>query len=287
MAKNRPLATLLVLCQDAPGIVASLASFVAEQGGNILDSDQHTDTHAGVFFIRLVFDLDGFALAREEIRPRIEERLTAFSPRVDVRYSDVPKRVAIMVSKYDHCLYDLLLRWRAGELQCEIPLVISNHPHLEHVAKHFERPFQVFPVTRETKPQQEEQVLAALAEHRIDLVVLARYMQILSGRFVDAYPARIINIHHSFLPAFQGARPYHRAHRRGVKLIGATSHYVTEALDTGPIISQDVVGVSHRDSVMDLVHKGRDLERVVLGQAVRWHLEDRLLAYDNKTVIFV
>ncbi len=281
-----PQATLLISCRDAPGIVATLAGFIADQGGNILDSDQHTDPAVGVFFIRLVFELDGFHLAREEIEPRIRERLMAFAPSVDVRFSDVPQRVAILVSKYDHCLYDLLLRWRGKELRCEIPLVISNHPNLEHVAKHFDLPFKVFPITKGTKPQQEAAVLAELAAERIDLVVLARYMQILSEDFVDHYPSRIINIHHSFLPAFQGARPYHRAHERGVKVIGATSHYVTEELDTGPIISQDVVRVTHRDSVMDLVHKGRDLEKVVLGRAVRWHLEDRVLTYDNKTVVF-
>jgi formyltetrahydrofolate deformylase len=197
-----------------------------------------------------------------------------------------PKRVAVFVSRYDHCLYDLLLRQRAGELHCEFPLILSNHPDLKPVADQFGIPFEVFPITAETKRAQEERELARLAELEIDLVVLARYMQVLSAGFTAAYPARIINIHHSFLPAFMGGKPYHQAHGRGVKLIGATAHYATPDLDEGPIIDQDVARCSHRDSVADLIRKGRDLERQVLARAVRWHLDDRVLVYGNKTVVF-
>lgn len=279
-------ATLLISCTDSPGLVAALSGFIAENGGNILDSDQHTDPREKVFFIRLVFELEGFRLDRAAIRARVEERLESCNPTVDVRFSDVPLRVAVLVSKYDHCLYDLLLRSRSREITCEIPLVISNHPTLKHVAEHFELPFHVLPVTKATKAKQESAIHALLENERIDLVVLARYMQILSKDFVDRYPTRIINIHHSFLPAFQGARPYHQAYKRGVKVIGATSHYVTEELDTGPIIAQDVVRVSHKDTVSDLVHKGRDLEKIVLARAVRWHVEHRVLVYRNKTVVF-
>lgn len=287
MASKGPTATLLISCPDAPGLVAAVSGFVAEHGGNILDSDQHTDPREKVFFQRVVFQLEGFQLDRQAIRPAVEERLASFAnPTVDVRFSDAPLRVAVLVSKYDHCLYDLLLRCRSKEIACEVPLVISNHPTLEHVADHFAVPYHVLPVTAETKATQEAAICALIDEQRIDLVVLARYMQILSKDLVDRYPWRIINIHHSFLPAFQGARPYHQAHRRGVKVIGATSHYVTEDLDEGPIIAQDVVRVSHRDSVSDLVHKGRDLEKVVLARAVRWHVEHRVLVYRNKTVVF-
>jgi formyltetrahydrofolate deformylase len=201
-------------------------------------------------------------------------------------YAERRKRVAIFVSKYDHCLYDLLLRHRAGELCCDIPLIVSNHPDLEAVARQFDVEFRVFPITRDTKREQEDRELALLEEQRIDLVVLARYMQVLSEGFVDAWRERVINIHHSFLPAFMGARPYHHAHERGVKLIGATAHYATAELDEGPIIEQDVIRASHRDTVADLVTKGRDVERAVLSRAVRWHLDDRVLAYGNKTVVF-
>lgn len=279
-------ATLLISCQDGPGIVACVAGLVAEQGGNILDSDQHTDPREGVYFQRLTFDLTGFRLPRAEIGQAVEAVLSDPEARVEVRFSDQPKRVAVLVSKADHCLYDLLLRRRAGEIKCEVPLVISNHATLARVAEHFEVPFHHLPVTAETKPTQERAIHDLLAANRIDLVVLARYMQILSAEFVTPWRSHIINIHHSFLPAFKGARPYHQAHQRGVKLIGATSHYVTPELDMGPIIAQDVVRVSHRDTVRDLVHKGRDLETVVLARAVRWHVEDRVLDYANKTVVF-
>lgn len=216
----------------------------------------------------------------------IGEVASRFSMSWALRYGDARKRVAIFVSRYDHCLYDLLLRQRSGELSGEIVQIISNHPDLESVARQFDVPFAVFPITPENKLDQEAAEVALLRERNVDLVVLARYMQVVTGRFVDAFPSRIINIHHSFLPAFIGGRPYHQAHERGVKLVGATAHYVTTDLDEGPIIEQDVTRVSHRDSVADLVRHGRDLERVVLARAVRWHLEDRVLPHGRKTVVF-
>lgn len=281
-----PHAVLLISCADAPGIVRALASFVADHGGNILDSDQHLDRATSVFFTRLAFSLEGFRVPREELEERVRELLADRSPHLQVRFSDQVKRGAILVSKTNHCLYDLLLRQQSGELRCEFPLVLSNHDRMRAVAEHFGVPYHHLPVSRETKQAQEAQILELLARERIDFVVLARYMQILSPELVDRYRARIINIHHSFLPAFSGARPYHQAHERGVKVIGATGHYVTADLDEGPIIAQDVVHVSHRDSVRDLVHKGRDLEKVVLARAVRVHVEDRVLVYANKTVVF-
>jgi formyltetrahydrofolate deformylase len=279
-------AVLLISCRDAPGIVAGVSGFLAEHGANILDADQHVDPDEGVFFQRVACSLKGFSLPRERIQPEIEALLAPHRPRVDVRFSDRRKRAAILVSRADHCLYDLLLRQRAGELNVEVPLIVSNREDLRPVADHFGVPYHAFPTTPETKRAQEDRILELLDEHKVDFVVLARYMQVLTSQFVDAYPARIINIHHSFLPAFRGARPYHQAHRRGVKIVGATGHYVTADLDTGPIIAQDVVRVSHRDSVQALIHKGTDLEKVVLARAVRYHVEDRVLTYANKTVVF-
>jgi formyltetrahydrofolate deformylase len=279
-------ATLLVSCPDQKGIVAALAQLLYGHGANILDADQHTDPGAGVFFQRIHFDLAELRTDRTSLEQAIRE--VALRLRMDWRisYASERKRMAIFVSKTDHCLYDLLLRHRAGELDCEIPLIVSNHRELEPVARHFEIAWRVFPITAETKRAQEEAELALLAEQRIDLVVLARYMQVLSSQFALRYRGRIINIHHSFLPAFSGGRPYHQAHERGVKLIGATAHYATEDLDEGPIIEQDVIRASHRDSVDELVRKGRDVERAVLARAVRWHLDDRVLVYGNKTVVF-
>jgi len=279
-------ATLLVSCPDRPGLVAALAQLLYGHGANILDADQHTDADASMFFQRIRFDLDGLHTDRIGLERAIAEVAERFEMEWRVSYDADRKRTAIFVSKYDHCLYDLLLRHRAGELRCEIPLVVSNHPDLEPVARQFDLDFHVFPITKETKAEQEKAELALLERERIDLVVMARYMQILSADFIGHYPARIINIHHSFLPAFQGGRPYHQARERGVKLIGATAHYATTDLDEGPIIEQDVVRTSHRDAVTDLVRKGRDLERTALGRAVRWHLDDRVLVYHNKTVVF-
>ena len=279
-------ATLLVTCPDRKGLVASLAQLLYGHGVNILDSDQHSDPVAGQFFQRIRFDLAELHTDRRTLERSIDEVAERFEMTWRMSYSDRRKRMAIFVSRLDHCLYDLLLRHRAGELDCDIPLVVSNHEELRPVAEQFSLDYHHFPITAETKQEQEARELELLAEREIDLVVLARYMQVLSESFVEHYPSRIINIHHSFLPAFSGARPYRRAYRRGVKLVGATAHYATGELDEGPIIEQSVVRASHRDSVDDLTRKGRDVERTVLATAVRAHLEDRILVYDNKTVVF-
>ncbi len=280
------LITLLVSCPDRRGIVAGLAQLLAGHGVNILDSDQHTDRSQGQFFQRIRCDLAEMTTDRGTLGRALDEVAQRFSMKLTFAEANTKKRVAIFVSKYDHCLYDLLLRHRSGELDCDLALIISNHPDLEETAKHFGIDFRLVRKTKATKAQQEEKELALLEEYRIDLIVLARYMQILSDAFVGHYQSRIINIHHSFLPAFVGSKPYHRAHERGVKLIGATAHYATATLDEGPIIEQGVVRCSHRDSVADLIRKGRDLEKFVFAQAIRWHIEDRVLVYGNKTVIF-
>jgi len=279
-------ATLLLSCPDQKGLVATMADWVYRHEGNIVHADQHTDASEAVFFQRIEFDLEGFDLDRTEIVPALSPLLERFAMRCDVRFSDERPKVAVLVSKQAHCMYDLLARWRMGELEAEIPLVISNHPDHADVAAHFDVEFAHLPVTPESRIEQESAMLALLAEHDIDLVVLARYMQVLSAGFVAKYPNRIINIHHSFLPAFAGGRPYHQAHDRGVKLIGVTAHYATAELDEGPIIEQDVARVTHRDSVEDLVRKGRDLEMIVLARAVRAHLAHRVLVYGRKTVVF-
>lgn len=280
------VSTLLVSCPDRRGIVAALAQTLHGHGANILMADQHRDAEAGQFFQRIEFDGSELLTDRATLEKAIQEVAQRFDMRVQLNHKQRRARVAIFVSKYDHCLYDLLWRHQSGELRCELALVVSNHAQLEPVARQFGIPFFVFPITRETKERQEEEELALLKEHHIDVVVLARYMQILSKHFTREFPNRIINIHHSFLPAFVGGKPYHQAHERGVKLIGATAHYATSDLDEGPIIEQDVIRASHRDSVEDLVRKGRDLERAVLGRAVRWHLEQRVLVWGNKTVVF-
>lgn len=281
-----PLATVLVSCPDRPGLVAALAQLLYGHGANIVDSDQHTDPIERQFFQRVRFDLAGLHTDRTALEHGLREVAARFEMKMHLHYADVRKRVAIFVSKYDHCLYDLLLRHRAGELDCDIPLVVSNHPDLATVAEQFRVAFQCLEITPQNKLEQEKRQLELLREHAIDLVVMARYMQILSPQITDALPSRVINIHHSFLPAFAGGRPYHQAYQRGVKLIGATAHYASADLDEGPIIDQGVVQCSHRDSVDDLVRKGRDLEKVVLARAVRWHLQDRILVYSNKTVVF-
>src|SRR5574338_388344 len=280
-------ATLLVHCPDRRGIVAALAQLLYGHGANILEADQYTDSAAGQFFQRIRCDLSEIHTDRLTLENAIRETAERFAMRWRIAYGSARKRVAFFVSRYDHCLYDLLLRHRAGELRCEPALVVSNHPDLAPVAAQFGVPFHVFPVTAATKAQAEARQLELLAGEKVDLVVLARYMQILSGDFIDRLPGRIINIHHSFLPAFVGGKPYHQAAERGVKLIGATAHYATTDLDEGPIIEQDVIRTSHRDTVEDLVRKGRDVERAVLARAVRWHSEDRILVYRNKTVVFV
>jgi formyltetrahydrofolate deformylase len=286
VSKPSDVATLLVSCPDQRGIVAALAQLLYGHGANILDADQHTDLAAGQFFQRIRFDLSQIHTDRTALERGIREVAERFRMRWRLAWGGAPKRVVIFVSKFDHCLYDLLLRHRAAELACEIALVVSNHPDLEPVARQFGVPYEVFPITPASKAEQEKREMERLDALAVDLVVLARYMQVLSASFVERYAGRIINIHHSFLPAFMGGRPYHQAHARGVKLIGATAHYATTDLDEGPIIDQDVARCSHRDSIDDLVRKGRDLEKVVLARAVRWHLDDRVLVYGNKTVVF-
>jgi formyltetrahydrofolate deformylase len=276
---------LLISCLDKKGLIAAISSFIAMHDGNILSADQYV-SDSGTFFMRLEIEGEGFGLGRDEFAGAFAPLARRHGMDWRVSHTDTPKRMAILVSRYDHCLIDLLWRWDAGELKAQIPLVVSNHPDLASRAEIYGIPFHHLPVTKETKAEQESEVLALLDEHGIDLVVLARYMQILTPRFVGAYPAGIINIHHSFLPAFAGADPYRRAHERGVKTIGATAHYVTEELDAGPIIHQDVAHVTHRDTVEDLVSLGREVERRVLARAVRWHLEDRILVDDARTVVF-
>jgi len=280
-------AILLVSCPDQRGIEASIADFIFRANGNILHADDHQDREQNLFLMRVEWDLDGFAVDMREFAAAFQPIADRFHMQWRVALSANRPRVAILVSKYMHCLVDLLYRHETGELACDIPLLIANHSDAQRWADFYKIPLHIIPVTKETKPEAERQQVRLLREHGVDLVILARYMQILSRHFIAAYPShRIINIHHSFLPAFMGGHPHQRAFERGVKLIGATSHYVTEMLDDGPIIEQDVVRISHRDTLDDLIQKGRDLERAVLSRAVRWHIENRILLYGNKTVIF-
>lgn len=279
-------AILLIDCPDRKGIVAAIADFLYAHNANILHADQHQDNEAGLFFTRVEWDLAGFDLDAAGFKTQFAPIADKFKMRWRLELSSQKPRLALFVSKFDHCLADLLYRHHSGELQCEIPLIISNHDDARRLADFHGIAFHALAMDANNKAEVEARQLALLEKHRVDLVVLARYMQVLSPAFVARYPARIINVHHSFLPAFSGARPYQRAYEKGVKLIGATSHYVTEELDEGPIIEQDVVRVSHRDQLEDLVQKGRDLEKAVLSRAVRWHSEHRILVYAKKTVIF-
>jgi formyltetrahydrofolate deformylase len=282
----RKSAILLLSCPDRKGIVAGVAGFISEHGGNILHADEHGDHDSNTFLMRVEFDPAELDLPLSEFVHQFSRVAREFNMQWRLALSDVRQRMAILVSKYDHCLVDLLYRHQSSELACDIPCIISNHSDSQAIADFYRIPFFLIPVERKDKQAAERQVMSLLKHHAVDFIVLARYMQILSDEFVNAYPRRIINIHHSFLPAFVGAKPYHQAFARGVKLIGATSHYVTEVLDDGPIIEQDVARVSHRDSVDDLIQKGRDLEKFVLSRAVRWHIENRVLLYGNKTVVF-
>jgi formyltetrahydrofolate deformylase len=293
MASNVPsastapaTATLLVSCRDRTGLVAALSEFVFKNGGNILDADQHAEIETGLFFMRLRWELGGFKLSRAEIEAAVRALAARFDLTWELTYSDIRPRVAVFASKAPHCLYDLLLAHQLGELGGDLVMVISNHEGLRAVAGHFGVPFQLVPVDNRDKRAAEATQQNLLADARVDLVVLARYMQILSPAFVAQWPSRIINIHHSFLPAFVGAKPYHQAKARGVKVIGATAHYVTSELDQGPIIEQDVCRVSHRDDVEEIVRKGGELERRVLTHAVRMHLERRVLVSENRTIVF-
>lgn len=280
-----PTATLLISCPDQKGLVAKIANFIYSNGGNIIHADQHTDFSAGLFLTRIEWQLEGFNLPREIIGPAFNAIAHPLQAQWQLHFSDAMPRIAIWVSKQDHCLFDLIWRQRAGEFHADILLILSNHEDLSAIAEQFNIDYHHIPITKDTKATQEAKQLELLQHYRIDLVVLAKYMQILSSDFITKFPT-VINIHHSFLPAFAGANPYHRAYDRGVKIIGATAHYATADLDEGPIIEQDVVRVSHRDSVDDLIRKGKDLERVVLARAVRLHLQNRVLVYGNRTVVF-
>jgi formyltetrahydrofolate deformylase len=279
-------AVLLISCPDQRGLVAAVSEFVYKNGGNIVHAEQHVDVQENIFFHRVEWELNGFSVPPPEIGAAFRPVADRFGMKWYVRFSYERPRVAVFVSKFDHCLVDLLYRYRVGELNGEMVAVVSNHPDLQAQVKPFGIPFHVFPITAENKGAQEDKEIALLQSLEVELIVLARYMQVLSTKFVRCYPSRVINIHHSFLPAFVGAKPYHQAHERGVKLIGATSHYVTEELDEGPIIEQDVCRVTHRDSLETMVSKGRELERQVLGRAVRLHLQHRVLPYGRKTVVF-
>ena len=279
-------ATLFVSGPDQRGLVARIANFIFEHNGNIVHSNHHIDAESNLFLTRVEWEMDGFRIPRQEVAARFAPLAESMKMNWSLHFSEERERIAIFVSKYDHCLYDLLWRHAAGELRGKVALVVSNHPDLRPLAEQFHVPYHVFPITKETKREQEAKEIALLEEHRIGLIVLARYLQVFTPEFVARYPNRMINIHDSFLPAFVGAGPYRQAHERGVKLIGATSHYVTNQLDDGPIIEQDVMRVSHRDTVDDLKRKGRDLERVVLARAVRLHLEHRVLAYGRRTFVF-
>ena len=280
-------AILLIHCPDKPGIVVTITDFIHNNGGNILYLDQHVDSERGVFFMRIEWDLEKFAIQRDKIAEYFETLAgSRYQMTFQLYFSDTKLRMALFVSKMSHCFYDLLARYESGELNVEIPVIISNHTELQHVAERLNIDFHCIPITSENKSQQEEKQKELLERYDIDFIVLARYMQVLSDDFVKDYPQKIINIHHSFLPAFPGGRPYHSAYERGVKIIGATSHYVTAELDAGPIIEQDVVHVSHKDSVEDMVRIGRDLEKIVLARAVRHHVHHDLLVYENRTVVF-
>ena len=280
-------AKLLLHCPDKPGILAEVTDFITVNKGNIIYLDQYVDHVENIFFMRIEWELKDFLGPQEKIEDYFA---TLYAQKYEMNFrlyfSDTKPRMAIFVSKMSHCLFDLLARYTAGEWNVEIPLIISNHPDLQHVAERFGIPFHLFPITKETKEEQEKKEMELLAKHKITFIVLARYMQVISEQMINAYPNRIINIHHSFLPAFVGAKPYHAAFERGVKIIGATSHYVTTELDAGPIIEQDVVRITHKDTVQDLVNKGKDLEKIVLSRAVQKQIERKVLAYKNKTVIF-
>ncbi|MBN1348667.1 formyltetrahydrofolate deformylase [candidate division KSB1 bacterium] len=279
-------AILLLSCPDRVGLVSRISHFLFERGGNILDLDEHVDTDQKLFFIRIAWDMDGFSIPASEVAEAFAPLAKEFNAAWKIRFAERKMKIAIFVSKYEHCLQEILWKHSIGELAIDIPLIISNHPTLKSLSEQYDIPFHVFPVTKDNKIEQEQKELELLNLHQVDTIVLARYMQILSAQFVNEYPSQIINIHHSFLPAFIGGNPYKQAYERGVKIIGATSHYVTENLDEGPIIEQDIIRISHRDSVKDLIRKGRDLERLVLARALYAHANHRILVHGRKTIVF-
>ena len=280
-------ATMLIHCPDKKGIILSVTNYISRNNGNIVDLDQHVDSEQKIFFMRVEWTLSDFNIPRENIGAHFgSEVAQKYQMQYTIHFRDEKIRMALMVSKMDHCFNDILSRYKSGEWNVEIPLIISNHPDMEETANRFGIPYHYIPVSKQTKVEQEKKQLQLLSDHNIDFVVLARYMQILSENFIKDYSNRIINIHHSFLPAFPGAKPYHSAHERGVKIIGATSHYVTKELDAGPIIAQSTANISHKDRVEDLVRKGRDIEKVVLSRAIWYHVNRRILSYGNRTIIF-
>ena len=284
---NRNSAVMLMHCPDKPGIVAKITEWIDNNRGNIIYLDQHVDRDEGHFFMRLAWELDSFLIPREKISDYFNTQIASlFNIKFNLYFADQKPKMAIFVSKMGHCLFDIMARVQAGEWEIDIPLIISNHKEMEPVANGFRVPFLHVPINKENKPEQEKKEIEILKAKGVDFIVLARYMQVLSPQFVNAFRNRIINIHHSFLPAFIGAKPYHAAYRRGVKIIGATSHYVTEDLDAGPIIEQDVTRITHKDSIETLVRKGKDLEKIVLSNAIYLHLQRRVLPYKNKTVVF-
>lgn len=280
-------ATMLIYCPDEKGIILSVTNYISTNNGNIVDLDQHVDSEQKIFFMRVEWTLSDFNIPRENIGAHFgSEVAQKYQMQYTVHFRDEKIRMALMVSKMDHCFNDILSRYKSGEWNLEIPLIISNHPDMEETANRFGIPYHYIPVSKQTKVEQEKKQLQLLSDNKIEFVVLARYMQILSENFIKDYSNRIINIHHSFLPAFPGAKPYHSAHERGVKIIGATSHYVTKDLDAGPIIEQSTANISHKDRVEDLVRKGRDIEKVVLSRAIWYHVNRRILSYGNRTIIF-
>ncbi len=287
MTDNSNQAIILISCQDQSGIISNVTNFISSNGGNIMDLDEHVDFTNKVFFMRVAWELSGFTIPDDEIAAVFQNQIAEhYGMNWSLHFTSIVPRMAVFVSKFSHCLYDILGRYQSGDWRVQIPVIISNHEKLRDVADRFEIPFEHFPITPENKLEQESRQLEVLKNLKVDFVVLARYMQILTPRLIMAYPNQIINIHHSFLPAFPGARPYHSAHARGVKIIGASSHYVTEELDAGPIIDQDVAHISHKDDIPQLIRKGKDLEKIVLSRAIFNHLERKVLVYQNRTIIF-
>jgi formyltetrahydrofolate deformylase len=286
VGENNLTAILLLSCKDRIGLVSRIAHFVFERGGNIIDLDEHVDMDEKYFFVRIAWDMKNFSIPASEVIEAFTPLAKEFNAAWRINFTGKNLRVGIFVSKYDHCLREILWRQRMGEFNIDIPLIISNHEDLKPLAEHYNIPYFVFPIKQENKPEQEKKELKLLKENKIDTIVLARYMQILTPQIIDKYKNQIINIHHSFLPAFVGSNPYKQAYERGVKIIGATSHYVTKELDDGPIIEQNIIRISHKDTVKDLIRKGRDLERLILAKALYFHSEHRILVHGKKTIIF-
>lgn len=286
MTNKNIIATLLFSCPDRVGLVSRISHFIFERGGNIIDLDEHVDPDEQRFFIRVAWDLKNFSISASDLETAFSPLGNEFNATWKIHFSQKKKRLAIFVSKLDHCLHEILWRHNLGEFDAEIPLIISNHNELQKLADYYKIPFHIYPITQENKNDQENAELKLLKDNNIDTIILARYMQILSPAFIDKYTNQIINIHHSFLPAFIGSNPYKQAYKRGVKIIGATAHYVTIELDEGPIISQDIIRITHKDEVENLVRKGRDLERLVLVRAIDYHLQNRILVHSKKTIIF-